>query len=249
MQAATATATASAQAPNGPRQNALLASLSAADFERVADALEPVPMRLGDMLYEPGVQLHHAYFPGTAVVALHYVTESGASAQTTGVGREGVVGIPLFMGGGTTSSSAVVHTAGHGWRLDRHRLAQEFARGDGLRATLLRYTQAVMAQITQTAACYRHHSVEQQLSNWLMTTLDRMPDAELVMTQELLGSLLGVRRESITQAASRLQEQGYIRYRRGHIAVTNAEGLRGSACECYDAVKTEMARLSRASVR
>jgi CRP-like cAMP-binding protein len=228
----------------GPRQNALLASLSAADYDRVADALEPVPMRLGAMLYEPGSQLRHAYFPGTAVVSLHYVTASGASAQTTGVGREGVIGIPLFMGGGTTTSSAVVHTGGHGWRLDRHRLAQEFARGDGLQAALLRYTQALMTQITQTAACYRHHSVEQQLCTWLMTTLDRMPAEELVMTQELLGSLLGVRRESITQAACRLQEQGYIRYRRGHITVTNPQGLRGSACECYGVVKAEMSRLA-----
>jgi CRP-like cAMP-binding protein len=229
----------------GPRQNALLASLTAADYDRVADALEAVPMRLGEMLYEPGEQLRHAYFPGSAVVSLHYVTESGASAQTTGVGREGVVGIPLFMGGDTTSSSAVVHTGGHGWRLDRHRLAQEFASNASLQAVLLRYTQALMAQITQTAACYRHHSVEQQLSTWLMATLDRMPDTELVMTQELLGSLLGVRRESITQAACRLQVQGYIRYRRGHIMVTDAEGLRGSACECYGVVKTEMARLAQ----
>jgi CRP-like cAMP-binding protein len=232
---------------SGPRQNAVLASLSAADYDRVADALEPVPMCLGAMLYEPGSQLRHAYFPGTAVVSLHYVTESGASAQTTGVGREGVVGIPLFMGGGTTTSSAVVHTGGHGWRLDRHRLAQEFARGETLQLALLRYTQALMTQIIQTAACYRHHSVEQQLSTWLMTTLDRMPDEELVMTQELLGSLLGVRRESITQAACRLQEQGYIRYRRGHIAVTNPRGLRSCACECYAVVKSEMSRL--ASVR
>jgi CRP-like cAMP-binding protein len=216
----------------------------------VADALEPVPMRLGDMLYEPGVQLRHAYFPGTAVVSLHYVTASGASAQTTGVGREGVVGIPLFMGGGTTSSSAVVHTGGHGWRLDRHRLMQEFSRGDSLQVVLLRYTQALMTQITQTAACYRHHSVEQQLSSWLMVTLDRMQGAELVMTQELLGSLLGVRRESITQAACRLQQQGYIRYRRGHISVTQPDGLRGCACECYGVVKAELQRLVRAdSVR
>lgn len=230
-----------------PRQNALLASLDEADYDRVAEALEAVPMRLGDMLYEPGMQLRHAYFPGTAVVALHYVTASGASAQTTGVGREGVVGIALFMGGGTTSSSAVVHTGGHGWRLDRHRLVQEFRRGDSLQAALLRYTQALVTQVTQTAACYRHHSVEQQLSSWLMATLDRQPAQELVMTQELLGSLLGVRRESVTQAASRLQELGYIRYRRGHISVTNAEGLRGRACECYAVVKTEMARLSATS--
>jgi CRP-like cAMP-binding protein len=232
-----------------PRQNQLLASLSTADYERVADALEPVPMRLGDMLYEPGMQLRHAYFPGTSVVALHYVTESGASAQTTGVGREGVVGMPLYMGGGTTSSSAVVHTAGHGWRIDRHRLQQEFDRGDTLQTALLRYTQAMMTQIAQTAACYRHHSVEQQVSSWLMATLDRLRDGELVMTQELLGSLLGVRRESITQAAFRLQEKGYIRYRRGHISVTNANGLRTCACECYGVVKTELQRLARNDVQ
>jgi CRP-like cAMP-binding protein len=227
-----------------PRQNALLASLSAADYERVADALEPVPMRLGDTLYEPGVQLRHAYFPGTAVVALHYVTASGASAQTTGVGCEGVVGIALFMGGDTTVSSAVVHTSGHGWRLDRQRLTQEFGRGGSLQAAMLRYTQSLVTQITQTAACYRHHSVEQQLSTWLMATLDRTPSHDLVTTQELLGSLLGVRRESVTQAASRLQELGYIRYQRGHISVTNADGLRGCACECYGVVKTELARLA-----
>jgi len=231
--------------PPGPRQNDLLASLSAADYNRLADALEPVPMRLGARLYEPGSQLCHAYFPGTAVVALHYVTESGASAQTTGVGCEGVVGIPLFMGGGTTSSSAVVHTAGNGWRVERHRLLQEFDRGDTLQSVLLRYTQALMTQIIQTAACYRHHSVEQQVSSWLMATLDRLREGELAMTQELLGSLLGVRRESLTQAAFRLQEQGYIRYRRGHISVTNADGLRACACECYGVVKTELQRLAR----
>jgi CRP-like cAMP-binding protein len=223
----------------------LLASLNADDYDRVADALEAVPMRLGDMLYEPGVQLRHAYFPGTAVVSLHYVTDTGASAETTGVGREGVVGIALFMGGDTTSSSAVVHTAGHGWRMDRHRLAQEFRRGHSLQTVLLRYTQALITQIAQTAACYRHHSVEQQLSSWLMATLDRMPDTELVMTQELLGNLLGVRRESITQAAHKLQQQGYIRYRRGHIAVTDADGLRRCACECHGVVKAEMARLAQ----
>jgi CRP-like cAMP-binding protein len=228
----------------GPSRNTLLASLSAADFDRLADALEPVPMPLGAMLYEPGSPLRHAYFPGTAVVSLHCVTASGASAQTADVGREGVVGIPLFMGGGTTSSSAVVHTGGHGWRLERHRLAQEFARGGSLQVALLRYTQALMAQITQTAACYRHHSVEQQISTWLTTTLDRMTGEELVMTQELLGSLLGVRCESIAQAARRLQEQGYIRYRRGHIAVTNLRGLRASACECYSVVRNEMLRLA-----
>jgi len=235
-----------------PRQNDLLAALPADDLAKLAADLERVPMRLGDMLYEPGVLLRHAYFPATAVVSLHYVTASGASAETTGVGHEGVVGIPLFMGGQTTASSAVVHTGGMGWRLDRHLLVQEFARGGALQRALLRYTQALMTQISQTAACYRHHNVEQQLSGWLMATADRMvagspsgaPPAELVMTQELLASLLGVRRESITQAAGRLQGLGLIRYRRGHISVINAAGLRTQACECYGVVKAELRRLA-----
>ena len=227
-----------------PHPNHLLASLPAADFMALDTALEWVPMRLGDMLYAPGQQMHHAYFPSSAVVSLHYVTVSGASAETTGVGHEGMVGIPLFMGGDTTSSSAVVHTGGHGWRLDRHRLTQEFARGGALRRVLLLYTQALMTQVAQTAACYRNHSVEQQLSAWLMATFDRLPAGELVMTQELLGSLLGVRRESVTQAAGRLQGMGYISYRRGHISVLDPTGLRTVACECYGVVKRELRRLA-----
>ena len=229
--------------PN-PRINQLLASLSAADFDLLAPSLEAVTMRLGQMLYEPGQQLHHAYFPGTALVSLHYVTDSGASAEITGVGPEGVVGLALFLGGDTTSSSAVVHTSGIGWRLDRHLLLQAFANSATLRLALLRSTQAVMVQIAQTAACYRHHSVEQQMSRWLMATMDRMPSGELVMTQELLASLLGVRRESITHAAARLQELGLIRSRRGHIAVLDATGLGQSACECYRALKAELQRLA-----
>ena len=230
--------------------NGLLARLDPEDYARLADGLEAVPMRLGDLLYEPGVPVRHAYFPGTAVVSLHHVTASGASVQTTGVGLEGVVGLPLYMGGASTCSSATVHTSGHGWRMDRHRLAQEFARGNTLRRELLRYTQALMTQVAQTAACYRHHSVEQQLSNWLLTTLDRRPQRELVMTQELLGSLLGVRRESITQAASTLQQRGYIRYRRGHIAVTDPSGLVSCACECYGVVRRTLQKLALApSVR
>jgi len=227
-----------------PHPNDLLASLPAADLAALGAALEWVPMRLGEMLYEPGQQLSHAYFPSSAVVSLHYVTSSGASAETAGVGHEGMVGIPLFLGGDSTSSSAMVHTGGHGWRLDRHRLLQEFARGGALRRTLLLYTQALMAQVAQTAACYRHHSVEQQLSTWLMATFDRMPAEDLVMTQELLGSLLGVRRESVTQAAGKLHGLGYISYRRGHISVLNPAGLRASACECYGVVRREMLRLA-----
>ena len=200
-------------------------------------------MRLGEILYEPGGQLQHAYFPTTAIVSLHYVTESGASAETAGVGNEGVVGISLFMGGDTTPSSAVVQTAGHGYRLERHLLKQEFNRGGLLHRLLLRYTQALITQMNQTAACNRHHSLEQQLCRWLLLTLDRLPSNELVMTQELVASMLGVRREGVTEAAGNLQRAGLIRYRRGHISVLERSGLESAACECYGVVKKELIRL------
>lgn len=229
-----------------PHQNDLLASLPAADYAPLAAALEYVPLRLGDTVYVPGEPLEHLVFPSTAVVSLHYVMASGCTAETAGVGHEGVVGIAMFMGGGTTSSSAVVHTSGHGFRLPRALLMHEFERGGTLQQVLLRYTQALITQISQTAACYRHHSIEQQLSGWLMAAQDRLATGELVMTQELLASLLGVRRESITQAAGRLQELGHIRYRRGHITVLNPTGLRATACECYGVVKAEMRRLAPA---
>lgn len=226
-----------------PQQNHLLAALPSSAFEPLAAHLERVPMRLGDSLYEPGDQLRHAYFPTTSIVSLHYVTQTGASAETCGVGPEGMVGIALFMGGRTTPSSAVVQTAGHAYRLDRLHLVQAFDAAGPMQRALLRYTQALIAQVSQTAACYRHHSVEQQLSRWLMSTQDRLASKELVVTQELMASLLGVRRESITQAAGRLQEAGYIRYRRGHISVLDAAGLQTCACECYGAVKLELSRL------
>jgi CRP-like cAMP-binding protein len=233
--------------PATPKINHLLASLGETDFNLLAPDLEAVPMRLGQMLYEPGQQLNHAYFPGTAVVSLHYVTLTGASAEVSGVGSEGVVGLALFLGGHSTSSSAVVHTGGIGWRLDRHRLLHAFALSPSLRQALLRATQSLMTQIAQTAACYRHHSAEQQMSRWLLATLDRMPQpAELVMTQELLASLLGVRRETITQVAGRLQQRGLIRCRRGHISVLDAAGLVESACECYRAMRLELGRLEPA---
>jgi len=200
-------------------------------------------MPLGKMLYEPGEQLQHAYFPTTSIVSLHYVTESGASAETAGVGNEGVVGISLFMGGDTTPSSAVVQTAGHAYRLERRLLTQEFNRAGLLQRLLLRYTQALMTQMAQTAVCNRHHSVEQQLCRWLLLTLDRLPSNELVMTQELVASMLGVRREGITEAAGNLQRAGFISYRRGHIAVLDRSGLETSACECYAVVKKELNRL------
>lgn len=227
----------------GARRNALLAGLPAEELAPLLAGLQWLPMRLGDCLHEPGEDLHHAWFPGTAVVSLHHVMASGACAQTCSVGHEGVIGAPLFLGGLSTTCAAVVHTGGHGWRLDRHLLAEEFARGGALQRALLRHTQALMAQIAQTVVCYRHHSVEQQLAGWLLATQDRMPGHELVMTQELLSSLLGVRRESITQAAGRLQDSGYIRYRRGHISVLSPSGLRVSTCECYGVVKAEWQRL------
>lgn len=200
-------------------------------------------MCLGDAVYEHGLELEHAYFPITAIVSLHYVTHSGASLEIAGVGPEGIVGISLFMGGNTTPSSAVVRTAGHAYRLERRLLVAEFMRAGVLRGLLLRYTQALITQMCQTAACNRHHSVEQQLSCMLLGTVDRLPLQELTMTQELVGSLLGVRRESITEAAGRLQQDGFIKYRRGHVDVLDRIGLQSRACECYAVVKTEMNRL------
>ena len=229
--------------PHSPSQNHLLAALPAVEFERLAAHLELVPLPLGEMLYEPGEQLQHAYFPTTAIVSLHYVMESGASTESAGVGNEGVVGISLFMGGETTPSSAVVQTAGHAYRLAGRLLKQEFNHAGLMQRLLLRYTQALMTQMTQTAACNRHHSVEQQLCRWLLQTLDRMPTNELIMTQELVASMLGVRREGITEAAGNLQQAGFIRYRRGHIAVLERSGLETRACECYAVVKKELNRL------
>ena len=226
-----------------PNQNHLLGALPTAEFERLAAHLKLVPMPLGEILYEPGEQLQHAYFPTTAIVSLQYVMESGASAETAGVGNEGVVGIALFMGGDTTPSSAVVKTAGHAYRLERKLLKQEFDRSGLLQRLLLRYTQALITQMTQTAACNRHHSVEQQLCRWLLSTLDRVPAHELIITQELVASMLGVRREGITEAAGKLQDAGFIRYRRGHITVLDRPGLETRACECYAVVRNELIRL------
>ena len=221
----------------------MLAALPTAEFSALLPHLEPVSLALGQMVYEPGQTLQHACFPTSAVVSLYYVTQSGEAAESAGVGNEGMVGVPLFTGGHSTPSSAVVQTAGRAWRLDRHRLLQAFG-GEGLlRSLLLRYTQALITQVAQTAACNRHHSVEQQLSRWLLLTLDRSGARELVMTQELVASMLGVRRESVTEAAGRLKQLGFIRYRRGHITVTDRGGLQTRSCECYDVVRKELERL------
>jgi len=228
---------------HSPSQNHILAALPTAEFERLAPHLELVPLLLGESLYEPGGQLRHAYFPTTAIVSLLYVLESGSSAEIAGVGNEGIVGISLFMGGDTTPSSAVVQTAGHSYRLPGRLVKEEFNRAGLLHRLLLRYTQALLTQMCQTAACNRHHSIEQQLCRWLLLTLDRLPSNELVMTQELVSSALGVRREGITEAAGNLQRAGVIRYRRGHITVLERSGLEAGACECYAVVKKEMNRL------
>ena len=226
-----------------PNQNQLLAALPAAEFERLAPHLESVPLAQGQMLYEPGSQLQHAYFPTTSIVSLHYVTQAGGSAETAGVGPEGVVGVSLFMGGDTTSSSAVVQTGGHAYRLERRVLQREFNRAGLLQQLLLRYTQALMTQMAQTAVCNRHHSVQQQLCRWLLLTLDRVPSHELILTHELVANTLGVRRESVTEAAGKLQRAGFISNRRCHISVLDRSKLEGHACECYGVVKRELSRL------
>ncbi|OFA00305.1 Crp/Fnr family transcriptional regulator [Duganella sp. HH101] len=228
---------------NNPNQNHLLAALLDAEFSRLSPHLEPVMMRLGDVLYESGGKLNHVYFPTSAIVSLHYVLENGSSSEIAGVGNEGILGISLFMGGNTTPSRAVVQTAGHGYRLKSQILLDEFNLAGPAMRLLLRYTQALITQMSQTAICNRHHTLEQQLCRWLLLTLDRLPTSELTMTQELIATMLGVRREGVTVAAGRLQAKGYISNRRGHISVLDRIGLEGDVCECYEVVKKEFARL------
>jgi CRP-like cAMP-binding protein len=195
------------------------------------------------MLYSPGAKLTHAYFPTTSIVSLHYVTESGAVAETAGVGNEGVVGVGLYLGGGSMPGSAVVQTAGYAYKLDAFTLQQEFACSASMNTLLLRCAQALMTQMAQTAVCNCHHSLEQRLCRWLLLTLDRCASQDLVITQELVASILGVRRESITDAAGNLERAGYISSRRGHITVVDRKGLEARACECYAMVKKEIERL------
>jgi CRP-like cAMP-binding protein len=226
-----------------PNQNHLLAALPAEIFERLSPHLELIPMPLGEVLYESGGQLQHVYFPTTAIVSLHYVMENGASAEVAGVGNEGMLGISLFMGGNTTPSRATVQTGGSGYRLKGRLMIEEFNRAGPMMRLMLRYTQALMTQMSQTAACNRHHTVEQQLCRWLLLTLDRLSTHELTMTQELIACMLGVRREGITEAAGNLQRVNLISYRRGHITVLDRLGLEARSCECYNVVKKEFHRL------
>ena len=228
---------------NEPQQNHLLEALSPAARERVYSHLEPVEMPLGKVLYESGDVLRHVYFPTDSIVSLLYVMEDGASAEISVVGNEGLVGISLFMGGETTPSRALVQSAGHAHRLLGQRLKDEFHRNDEMQILLLRYTQALITQMAQTAVCNRHHSVDQQLCRWLLLSLDRLASNQLTMTQELIANMLGVRREGVTDSAGKLQKLGVIEYTRGKITVLDRPKLELLCCECYAVVRKETDRL------
>jgi len=230
-------------ATHSPKQNQLLDALPEADYLRIQDMLEYISMPLGEVLYESGGRLKHVYFPTTSIVSLLYVLESGASAEIAVVGNEGILGISLFMGGETTPSRAVVQSAGYGYRMRASFLKQEFSRAGPMNQLLLRYTQALITQMAQTAVCNRHHSIEQQLCRWLLLSLDRLAADDLNMTQELIANMLGVRREGVTEAAGKLQSAGLIEYSRGHIRVLDRPKLETRVCECYQVVKTEFDRL------
>jgi CRP-like cAMP-binding protein len=229
-------------APN-PLQSHLLAVLPESESKRLLPHMELVSLPLGKTLYDSGEQLSHVYFPTTSIVSLLYELENGSSAEIAVVGNEGIVGIALFMGGDTTPNRAVVQSAGHAYRLPGRLLKEEFNRAGALQHLLLRYTLAMLTQMAQTAVCNRHHSVDQQLCRWLLLSLDRLPTMELIMTQELIANMLGVRREGVTEAAGKLQKAGLIHYGRGRIAVLDRPGLEIRVCECYDVVRNEFRRL------
>ncbi len=227
----------------GPRQNQLLAALSAVELKRMRPHLEAVEMELGEVVYESGRSLSHVYFPTTSIVSLLYVLASGASAEIAIVGHEGVVGVSLFMGGATTPNRAVVQSAGSAYRLPAQFIQEEFRRGGTMQHLMLRYTQSLLTQMAQTAVCNRHHSVDQQLCRWLLFSIDRLAIPEITTTQELISNMLGVRREGVTEAAGKLQKAGVISYRRGHIKVLDRPKLEKMSCECYEVVRRETDRL------
>jgi len=231
------------QTTHTPQQNQLLAALPPDDFERLAAHLDLVELRLGQVIYESDGYLQHVYFPTNSIVSLLYVMQNGASAEIAIVGNEGILGIALFMGGETTPNRAVVQSEGLAYRLPSEILKQEFNRGGAVMHLLLRYTQALITQMSQTAVCNRHHSVDQQLCRWLLLSLDRLPSSELTMTQELIANMLGVRREGVTEAAGQLRSAGIIEYSRGHIKVIDRQKLEQRVCECYSVVKREFDRL------
>jgi CRP-like cAMP-binding protein len=228
---------------HNPRKNHLLAALPAIEYERLFPHLELVPMLLGEVFCESGDKLRYAYFPTTCIISLLYIMENGASAEIAVIGNDGMISVTLFMDGGTIHNRTVVVNSGYAYRLRRQLFMQEFNRYEMLHRLLMRYTQALITQIAQTAACNRYHSVDQQLCHWLLISLDRLPENELTMTQELISHMLGVRREGITEAAGKLQRAGLIHYNRGHITILDRPGLEARVCECYQVVKTETARL------
>jgi CRP-like cAMP-binding protein len=226
-----------------PRQNHLLAALPADAYSRLVPHLELTTLPLGKVLYESGDTLHYVYFPLDCIVSLLYVMRSGASAEISVVGNEGLIGVALFMGGESTTSRAIVQSAGHAYRLKGHRLKDEFNLHGEMLHLMLRYTQSLLTQMAQTAVCNRHHSIDQQLCRWLLLSLDRLPSNQLSMTQELIANMLGVRREGVTDAAGKLQKLGVIEYCRGHITVLDRPQLEQLCCECYSVVKAETDRL------
>ncbi len=226
-----------------PNQNRILAALPSNDLASLTEHLQLVHLPVGQLLYTPGQKLRYAYFPISCLVSLHHVLESGRSAETAGVGNEGIVGIALFMGGDSTPSSAVVQIAGFAYQLESVYLKQAFENSAVFQRLLLLYIQALLTQISLTAVCNRHHSLQQQLCRWLLQTLDKIPSNELTMTQELVAGMLGVRREGVTEAAGYLQRAGIISYRRGHIKVIDRIGLETHVCECYGVLKKELSRL------
>ena len=230
-------------AAHDPRQNQLLAALPPADLMRLTGRLKLAALSLGQVLYESGGRQRRVYFPTTAIVSLLYMMVDGASAEIAVVGNDGVIGVSLFMGGATTTNRAVVQSAGHAYELSGKALNEEFTRGGAMQHLLLRYTQALLTQMAQTAVCNRHHSLDQQLCRWLLLSLDRLSGNELVMTQELIANMLGVRREGVTEAAGNLQSAGLIKYSRGRITVLDRAGLEARTCECYAVVKKEFERL------
>lgn len=234
---------------HNPKQNNLLSGLPSEDYERILPHLELIPMPLGMAVCEAGVEMDYVYFLTSSIVSQLYESRDGTATETAVIGHEGIVGVTLFMGGGTSLNRAVVKSAGYGFRMKAKVLKDEFYRGGALQSLLLRYTQALLTQMSQTAVCNRHHSVVQQLCRWLLLSLDRLPSNEMSMTQELIGNMLGVRRESVADAAGKLQDEGLIHYTRGHISVMDRPGLEARVCECYAGVKAEYDRLLPASNR
>jgi CRP-like cAMP-binding protein len=226
-----------------PVQNHVLAALSPDEFARLLPKMQAVSLSLGQVIYESGEQIEHVYFPTTAIISLLYIMENGATAEIGVVGNDGLVGIALFMGGDTAPNRALVQSAGGGFKMSAMVLKEEFVLAGGFHNLLLRYTQALITQISQTAVCNRLHSVEQQLCRWLLLSHDRLPSDRLIMTHDLIANMLGVRREGVTHAAKRLQEAGYISYVRGDMTILDRKGLEGKTCECYQVVRNEYDRL------